>query len=70
MLLASAQFQRGKYDEAMKAAADGLRHFPDLGGLDLVIGKCLEQQGKLAEALAAFNKAAQLAPDDWVCQLA
>ncbi|HUU83064.1 MAG TPA: tetratricopeptide repeat protein [Phycisphaerae bacterium] len=70
LFLADAQYQLGRHDTAMKAAADGLRRFPALGGLDVVMGKCLQEQGQPAKALAAFKTAAQHSADDWLCQQA
>lgn len=52
----------GKYDQALQAAADALKHDPDLWRAHLVRARALWAQGKKEDAEAAFEEAMSMAP--------
>jgi tetratricopeptide (TPR) repeat protein len=52
----------GKYDQALRAAADALTHDPDLWQAHLVRARALWAQGKKEDAEAAFEETVAMAP--------
>lgn len=57
------RIERGANEEAEQLAIQALGHYPDDANLTRLHGVALMQQGRHAEAVAALERAAELAPD-------
>jgi tetratricopeptide (TPR) repeat protein len=62
--LADAYRELGQYDVAEKFVRDGLRKHPQFAGGYVVLGKILKDRSRFEEALRAFKKAVDIAPEN------
>ena len=59
--LGKALFDQGRYDEAEQHLGVALRKKPDWMVVQILMGKCALEQGRRDEAIAAFERARDLA---------
>jgi len=59
--LGKALFDLGRYPEAEEHLGVALRRKPDWMVVQILIGKCALEQGRRSEAIAAFERARDLA---------
>jgi len=64
--LADAYRKAGEFDLALKVIADGISRHPDYASGHIVLGRCHRDLDSSAEAVAAFEKVAQLDPANLV----
>lgn len=64
VLLAEAYRMLGRFDEAANLIQEQIKQSPKAAAAYYLLGLILEQQGKLPEARQAFEKSAELAPDN------
>lgn len=54
----------GEFEEAIRVCEEGLKHRPKYAGAYLVLGRAHHESGDLLAAREAFQRVAQLAPDN------